>query len=155
MRKFALAYIPTTTANIGMKSYTFKDSSAIITLEVWELLDTKSLSDAFNYVVITLDCTRPVEELNQELRNLLTRLDLQHRETHMSVALTKCDCIPEEKEKLLVVMQKILGVPEGMTIYATSASDQAGIDFMFRDLAKADNPGSISRDTSVAVLPST
>ena len=45
MRKFALTYVPNHTANVGMKSYTFQDSSAIITLEVWELNEAKALSD--------------------------------------------------------------------------------------------------------------
>lgn len=153
MRKFALAYVPTTTANIGMKSYSFKDSAAIVTLEVWELYEAKGVSDTFNYVVIVLDCTRPVEELNEELRSFTTILSLRRPHSHMSVALTKCDCISEEHQKLLIAMQKTLNIPEDVTMYATSASDQAGIDFMFRDLAKADSAPTVSRDTSVAALP--
>lgn len=155
MRKFALEYVPTYTANVGMKSYTFQDSSAIVTLEVWELNAAKALSDTFNFVLITLDCTRSTEELNRELQEFITGLGLQGQQNRLSVALTKCDCVPEEKEKLLLAMQKTLGVPEGVNIYATSASDQAGIDYMFRDLAKADCFPSISRDTSVAVIPVT
>ena len=155
MRKFALAYVPTSTANVGMKSFSFKDSATIVTLEVWELNEAKALSDTFNYVLITLDCTRATEELNSELQDFITRLGLQGQQGRLSVVLTKCDCVPEEKGKLLVAMQKTLGVPEGVNIYATSASDQAGIDYMFRDMAKTDNLPSLSRNTSVAALPST
>jgi len=154
MRKFALAYVPTTTVNIGMKSYSFKDSNAIVTIEVWELYEAKGVSDSFNYIVIVLDCTKPAEELSEELLSFTSVLSLRSTPSHMSVALTKCDCLPEAHQKLLTAMQKTLPLPEDVTLYATSASDQAGIDFMFRDLAKADRAPTISRDTSVAALPS-
>lgn len=153
MRKFALAYVPTTTANIGMKSYSLKDSPTIVTIEVWELNEMKGLSNTFNYIVITLDCTKSTEELTEELRGFCTTVNRQGHQSRLSVALTKCDCVPEERQKLLAAMQKLLSIPEDVSVYATSASDQAGIDFMFRDLARANNASTISRDTSVAVLP--
>ena len=154
MRKFNLEYLPTTTANVGMKSYTFKDSSVVVTIEVWELNEIKALPSSFNFVILTLDCTHTTMDLVQELSEEIAAHNLLALARPFSIAITKSDCVQEDRANLQLLMEKTLAAPEGVKIYITSASDQMGIDAMFKDLARPEMPGihAISRDTSVAAL---
>ena len=151
MRKFDTTYTPTTTSNIGVKAYTFRDSSEVTTFEVWELNDAVVVPPSFNLVILALDVGLPAIEMTAQLSQYISRLNLHRRLPTFAVAVTKIDTVSESPSQLLLIVKKAINVPPCVRVYLTSAESMYGIDDMFKDVIKpnvASQP--VSRATSMA-----
>lgn len=151
MRKFEQTYTPTTTGNIGVKAYTFRDSSEVTTIEVWELTDVVVVPPSFNLVLLALDATLPPTEMNAQLTQYMARLNLHRRLPTFAVVITKIDAVPLSFQQLEIAVRKTISLPPIVRVFFTSAETMFGVDEMFKEVIKprvASQP--VSRATSMA-----
>jgi len=151
MRKFETGYTPSTSGNIGVKAYTFRDSPEVTTLEVWEMNEVRSVPATFSHVLLAIDAALPPNVLSAQTAQYVARLGLQRRMATLAVVITKADTVVERPEERLYNIKKALGLPSCVRVYITSAESMLGVDEMFKEAIQPEVVSqSVSRATSLA-----
>ena len=151
MRKFETGYSPSTSGNIGVKAYTFRNSPEVITLEVWELNEVRSVPASFSHVILAIDAALPLNTLRAHVSQYIEKLGLQRRMPTLAVVITKADTVVERPEERLYNIKKALGLPNCVRMFITSAESMYGVDEMFKEAVKPEVASqSVSRATSLA-----
>ena len=135
---------PSLSSQIGVKAYSFRDSSAVTTLEVWEISHDLVVRD-FNVVLLVLDAALTSAEISEDISKYTEILRTQGKLGIMSVAVTKADAVGSPKEVLKRRVLENCRTGPFPRVYVTSAKTQSGIEEMFRDFAQ---PRALSRSVS-------
>lgn len=151
MRKFETVYTPTLSGNIGVKAFTFRNSSEVTTLEVWEMNDVRAIPTSYNHILLAVDAAQPPEALRLQVSQYVERLGLQRRLPSLAVVITKADTVPMRPEECQYHIKKALNLPPFVRVYVTSSESMLGVDEMFKDSIQPEiTSHTVSRATSLA-----
>lgn len=147
-QKFVETYVPTIVPNIGLKAYQFGGSAEVTALELWELVDPRSIPPQLTTVLLALDSTDEPAVQSANLHHFVDSLHL----TAFSVVLTKVDLLQGDRSLVEDSARKQLHLSERHKIYTTSAMTQEGVRSLFAEIVRPVLNSAVSGDTASGPL---
>lgn len=128
--KFTINYQHHTKNLAGVKSYLVDESSAPVTIEVWEV--QSDLNIAIDIAVVVADSTMPISDLQDYYWKWLQKAN-SYGWNDVNVALSKTD-LRETDEKLAGKVHELLALQAEQEVFLTSSLVNKGVDAMFKTL---------------------